>query len=619
MKLFHRIIYSVLSVSLFFFACEKDVDDSKFLELDATSLTQLEQPFIHTATHRMVSLNTNLEVVKVSSTADWCKASVVENNGFFLRLEVYPNEGFVERRAEVKLYGVGVGEIVIPVTQWSSEPSLVVAEADGIEIVDGELDFTLHITSNIDFVLELPDWISDAGDNSSYIGSKLYTFVATPIAPGDREGEIRVISDEHPSLSQTIPVSQLQNVLYPALGDFNPLAGEKGSTVVLNGSNFGTNKELVKVFFNSLEAEVLTVDDNAISVVVPRAPGNPVTIKVTILDDEMTYPTAFEYVPAWGLYTVTGDGTAAFRGGTLAQGRLKARYISVDGNGNVFASHRDEGNNRYVVRINEAENIVEAVGALGNAWQPNGTTVGKNNIVYLANDGKNARSYYEMDPVNNWTPVERTITYAGEAPPASAAYLYRLIYNHNDDHLYGIVGHNDGTVIRVNPATQVGEVIHTWGVHPYWYGAAIDPTGGYFYASVNSAAVNYGPHRMDLSNPSAGMIRLNSDGANSAATPAQLNDGPLLNAGFGQSWDYEFGPDGHLYVSDFTNHVIRRINLTTQTVETIIGRAGASGNIDGSVDQALLNGPRGLAWNKEGTTMYIFDFNSNRLRKWTLD
>src|SRR5690606_6487507 len=284
-------------------------------------------------------------------------------------------------------------ELTIPVKQWGTEPSLIVAESEGVAVVGGELDFTLHITSNVDFTLELPVWITSAGDNTPYIGSKLYTFVASPIAPGDRVGFIKVITDGHPDLDQIIEVSQHQNVLHPTLGDFAPLSGEKESTVVLNGANFGTNKDLVKVYFNALEAEVVSVADDAITVVVPRAPGDVCTIKVDILGEELTYPTTFDYVKSWGLYTVTGDGNATFRGGTLAEGRLKARYISLDGNGNIFATHRDEGTNRHIVRINEAEDIVESVGTFAT---PNGSTIGSNNIVYVANDQKNGTSYYEL-------------------------------------------------------------------------------------------------------------------------------------------------------------------------------------------------------------------------------
>ncbi len=629
MKRLYKILGYVLSIGLLFFACKKETSEAVFLNLDEEELTMLQQPFIHLAGNRMVPLNTNLDVVKVSSSADWCKVSIVDNNGAFLRVDVFPNEGFDERTAEVTVFGQGVESIKIPVTQWSSEPLLVVAESAGIDIIDGELDFTLHITSNVDFTLELPVWITSVGNNTPFIGSKLYTFIASPIAPGDRVGYIKVITDEHPDLDQIIEVSQHQNILQPVLSDFSPLSGEKESTVVLNGSNFGTNKDLIKVYFNTLEAEVVSVADDAITVIVPRAPGNPCTIKVDILGEELTYPTTFDYVKSWGLYTVTGDGNATFRGGTLAQGRLRARYISLDGNGNIFASHRDEGNNRYIVRINEAENKVEALGAsMGNGWQPNGTTVGLNNVVYLANDAKNGRSYYELDPANNWTPVEQTITYGGEAPPSATAYLYRLIYNFSDGYLYGVIGHADGTVIKVNPSTREGEVIYRYGQHPTWYGLAVNPGNGTdLYAMVNTQAVGYGPYRMNLTTASAGFTRLNPLGNAGAATPALLNDGPLQNAGFGQAWDLTFGPDGYLYVSDFTNHVIRRINLTTNTVETVIGQAGVSGNVDGKKDKARLYGPRGLAWNQDGTALYIFDFNSsntdntngNRLRKWTLD
>lgn len=623
MKLFYKILCCVFSVSLLYMACKKEITDPGFLNIGPESVTLLEQPFVHTADNRMVPLNTNLDVVKVSSSEDWCKVSIVDNNGRFLRLEVYPNEGFEERVAEVTVFGPDVQAIVVSIRQWSNEPALVVAESDGIEIVDGELDFTMHITSNVDFILEIPDWISDAGDNAPYIGSKVYTFVASSITPGTREGEIKVITEDHPDLDVTISISQLQNVLHPALTDFTPASGEKGHTIVLNGSNFGTNPDLVTVHFNTLESEVLTVEDNAITVVVPRAPGTPCMIKVNILGNELEYATPFDYVPSWGLYTVTGDGNETFRGGTLAEGRLKARYISLDGNGNIFASHREAAGQRHVIRINEAEDIVESVAHFANnALNPNGTTIGPGNVVYVANDAGQGKSYYELDPANNWTPVARTITYLPEDEfPTSDAYMYRLVYNHHDNHLYGVIGHATGPVIKVNPVNQSGKVIYKYGtVNPVWYGLGFNPADGTkLYAMTNAQAVSYGPYVMDLDNAAVGFTKLN----HLTTIPGNSSPSGLTNdletSGFGNGWDLEFGPDGYLYISDHTNHIVRKVDLTAKTIETIIGVAGQAGTTDGKAEDARLNGPRGLAWNSDGTTMYIFDFGSNRLRKWTLD
>ncbi len=627
-RLYKRFIFA-LSIGLLFLGCKKETTEPAFLNIANEQLTILQQPFIQLADNRMIPLNTNLSVVKVSSSADWCKASIVEHNGTFLRIEVFPNEGFEERAAEVTVFGQDVPAIKIPVRQWSNEPSLVVAEEEGIDVIDGELDFTLHITSNVDFTLELPVWITDVGDNTPFIGSKLYTFIASSIAPGDRVGFIKVITDGHPDLDQIIEVSQHQNVLHPTLGDFAPLSGEKESTVVLNGANFGTNKDLVKVYFNALEAEVVSVADEAITVVVPRAPGNPCTIKVNILDEELTYPTTFDYVKSWGLYTIvdntTSPGGAAgtnFNAGTLATGRVRARYISLDNNGNIFASHRDEGNNRYVVRINEAENKVEAVGALGAGWQPNATTIGPNNVVYLANDQKSGTSYYEMDPANNWTPVEKTITYpAGDGPPSNA-YMYRLIYNPNDGHLYGSIGHAEGPYVKINPANQQGQVIYRHGANnnPTSYSLAFHPTNGtHLYTVFNNQALSYGLYRMDINNTAAGFTKLNNLTTTVVNSPASGLTNNLETTGFGLSYDIKFGPDGYLYVSDNNNHIIRKINLTAKTVETIIGVAGQAGNVDGKADKARLNNPRGIAWNSEGTTLYISDYGNSSIRKWTFD
>ena len=57
------------------------------------------------------------------------------------------------------------------------------------------------------------------------------------------------------------------------LTSFNPTKGPLASQVILYGSNFGNNKEIVKVFFNEKEANVVSAVGNKILVLAPRLPG----------------------------------------------------------------------------------------------------------------------------------------------------------------------------------------------------------------------------------------------------------------------------------------------------------------------------------------------------------
>jgi DNA-binding beta-propeller fold protein YncE len=68
-----------------------------------------------------------------------------------------------------------------------------------------------------------------------------------------------------------------------------------------------------------------------------------------------------------------------------------------------------------------------------------------------------------------------------------------------------------------------------------------------------------------------------------------------------------------LFVADFQNGTIRQIVIATQVVTTIAGSAGASGNVNGTGSAARFSGPQNLA--TDGTNLFVTDFNNNEIRK----
>ncbi|NOT00759.1 MAG: hypothetical protein HOP29_09035 [Phycisphaerales bacterium] len=93
-------------------------------------------------------------------------------------------------------------------------------------------------------------------------------------------------------------------------------------------------------------------------------------------------------------------------------------------------------------------------------------------------------------------------------------------------------------------------------------------------------------------------------------------DGGLANAAeinFPQ--DLEIGPDGHLYFADANNNVIRRIDLTSGIIDTVVGTGtrGYTGDGGQAVD-AQLNRPFGVAFDADGD-LYVSDTFNSRVRK----
>ena len=77
--------------------------------------------------------------------------------------------------------------------------------------------------------------------------------------------------------------------------------------------------------------------------------------------------------------------------------------------------------------------------------------------------------------------------------------------------------------------------------------------------------------------------------------------GPAIEAQFNKPHSIQFGPDGQLYVCDIGNHVIRRIELTTNKVTTFAGTGKPGATIDGAlITRSPLNGPRSIDFDQQG-------------------
>jgi sugar lactone lactonase YvrE len=92
--------------------------------------------------------------------------------------------------------------------------------------------------------------------------------------------------------------------------------------------------------------------------------------------------------------------------------------------------------------------------------------------------------------------------------------------------------------------------------------------------------------------------------------------GPALKAGVGQPFGLEIGPDGALYFCEFSNHVIRRMDLKTTTLSTVAGtgrKAGYAGD-GGPATTALMNQPHELRFDDQGN-YYISDMLAQAVRR----
>jgi len=92
-------------------------------------------------------------------------------------------------------------------------------------------------------------------------------------------------------------------------------------------------------------------------------------------------------------------------------------------------------------------------------------------------------------------------------------------------------------------------------------------------------------------------------------------DGSGAEARFTYPW--ALATDGtNLYVSDYSEHTIRKLVLSTREVSTLAGTVNAAGNADGIASAASFSYPLGLA--TDGTYLYVADTGNRKIRRITI-
>ena len=87
-------------------------------------------------------------------------------------------------------------------------------------------------------------------------------------------------------------------------------------------------------------------------------------------------------------------------------------------------------------------------------------------------------------------------------------------------------------------------------------------------------------------------------------------------ARFNSPWDIDIDASGNLYIADRGNNLIRKLTLNgaTYTASTIAGTAGLSGSTDGTGLAARFNRPTGLAVDASGI-IYVSDTSNHTIRR----
>lgn len=119
-------------------------------------------------------------------------------------------------------------------------------------------------------------------------------------------------------------------------------------------------------------------------------------------------------------------------------------------------------------------------------------------------------------------------------------------------------------------------------------------------------------HTLRAVDPKTGVIRTVAGTGKKGYTG---DGGPAGSATFNGPKELAVGADGHLFIVDTENHVIRRIDARTGVLTTVAGNGQKGGGGDGGpATTAQLDRPHGVAIGHDGA-LYIGDSGNHRIRQ----
>ena len=418
------------------------------------------------------------------------------------------------------------------------------------------------------------------------------------------------------------------------LESFTPIEGGMATRVILKGDNFGNDPKSVKVYFNHKQAPVVGCAHGRALVITPRQPGDECDISVVIGNDSVVYPEKFVYHTRTIVTTVVWqEGTTAFRVGSFAETTFSyPAYLTVDYQGNLFLSNWSGGTaDVHFSLIDQERRMVTILAtARDNPASFMVPTTDYEGKVVLApaagGDDANYDNYYEFDSEAQWAARTRKVLHPtiddqkeGKVDFVLDAFKHSLAICMMDSMIY-YRSNRDGKLIRFNPRTRKGEWATNERGEPIYFRQGHNADGYLAFGPVNKHIL-YGvlggnnSHCVGWCNILTGESGIL---AGQQGTPG-WRDGKLEDALFNRPRQMVVDNDGNLMIADNYNHCIRKIDLQTGIVTTVVGIAGKAGYKDGNPDDAEFRNPYGVTIDRRDGSIYVADYGNKVIRKLTIE
>jgi sugar lactone lactonase YvrE len=338
--------------------------------------------------------------------------------------------------------------------------------------------------------------------------------------------------------------------------------------------------------------------------------------------------------------TVVGTGVAgsAGDGGPATAAQLNAPgFAALDSSGNLYVSEVNANRIRKVVPgasgsiAGASDEIISTVagsgvagsagdGGLATAAQlrnPNGVSVDASGNLYIADVNNQRVRKVDLEGIITTFAGTGVAGFNGDDIQATSAQLNgpRTISVDASGSLY-IADFNNNRVRKVNASGMITTIVGT-GTRGFSgddglataaqlngpNGINIDPLGNLYISET------LGQHIRKVD--TTGTITTFAGGG----LPQLGDGGPATAAQFDPTSGVAFDASGNLYIADFNNNRVRKVDRLTGIISTFAGNGttGSTGD-GGQATAAQLNGPFAIAFDSTGN-LYIADSTGRRVRK----
>ena len=387
---------------------------------------------------------------------------------------------------------------------------------------------------------------------------------------------------------------------------FMPVEGKLREKVIVKGSNFGTDKSKVKVYFVDEAAErlstVIGIDNNTLYCLAPRQLPGGNRIKVIVDWKEVTTDGTFKYEQAQNVSTISGSASKDGNDdGDLASAKFKYMWgIAAVGNNTVLAYQRDDPRVRL---ISVDDNKVTTVHPGFKGGKP-AVTKDKQRVYSIGWEG--THTVYVYMKASGWAP-----TRIGQLGSTFSGKIGAVALDETEEWLYFVDSNKNFG--RFNVKTQEVTLIKQLELS----GSLGTNPGPYLiYYFVDS---NFYMSDQNLSS----VYKITPDGECEwfcgSATQKTVQDGLREEALFAQPNGMTVDEDGNFYIVDgFKGYCLRKLDILDGYVSTVAGQVDVASQIDGTPLEATFNYPYDICYDGEGG-YWIAEAWGKAIRKYAVE